>query len=102
MGLIISAYENSAYHIRFAAGGRISGRGARGDGHLWAGYGGVLAALGNRVSGSGVRYHLGMAYLQVGEKQLARVALKKALNIKDNFPEAEEAKKALRELHKDM
>ena len=42
-----------------------------------------------------VAYHLGMAYLQNGQKEEAKVALGKALQISKTFPGHEEAQKAL-------
>jgi tetratricopeptide (TPR) repeat protein len=45
-----------------------------------------------------VAFHLGMAYLQNGQKEEAKEALDKALQISERFPGSEEAKKALRQL----
>jgi tetratricopeptide (TPR) repeat protein len=40
-----------------------------------------------------VLYHLALAYDKNGEEELARVTVKKAISAKQDFPEAEEAKK---------
>jgi tetratricopeptide (TPR) repeat protein len=45
-----------------------------------------------------VHYHLGMAYLKVGNTQAAKETLTKALELGDSFTEVEEAKRALAEL----
>ncbi len=45
-----------------------------------------------------VRYHLGKAYLAVGRADEARAELREALNLSHDFPEAEEARRALQEL----
>ena len=42
-----------------------------------------------------VQYHLGMAYLQAGEKAKGRAALQRALALEPNFDGAAEARKAL-------
>jgi Flp pilus assembly protein TadD len=44
------------------------------------------------------RYHLGMAYLQAGEADKARRALRQALDLKADFDGAVDAKKALTDL----
>jgi tetratricopeptide (TPR) repeat protein len=46
-----------------------------------------------------VHYHLGMAYLKVGNTQAAKETLTKALELGDSFTEVEEAKRALAELY---
>lgn len=46
-----------------------------------------------------VHYHLGMAYLKAGNTPAAKESLTKALKLGDSFAEAEEAKRALAELH---
>ena len=46
-----------------------------------------------------VHYHLGMAYLKAGNTQAAKESLSKALKLGDSFSEAEEAKRALANLH---
>ena len=46
-----------------------------------------------------VHYHLGMAYLKAGNTQAAKESLTKALKLGDSFSEAEEAKRALADLH---
>lgn len=45
-----------------------------------------------------IRYHLGMAYYKKGEKALARQELKRALDMRDDFEGAEEARKTLANL----
>jgi tetratricopeptide (TPR) repeat protein len=45
-----------------------------------------------------VHYHLGMAYLKVGNTQAAKETLTKALKLGDSFTEVEEAKRALASL----
>ena len=42
-----------------------------------------------------VRYHLGMAYLKKGDTEKAKQELEKALELKDSFEGAQEAKEAL-------
>ena len=41
-------------------------------------------------------YHLGLAYLQTGDKRAARLALEQALKLKADFEGAEDARKVLR------
>jgi Flp pilus assembly protein TadD len=45
-----------------------------------------------------LRYHLGLAYLEMGEKEKAREALKTSLALSTNFPESEDARKLLNKL----
>ncbi len=45
-----------------------------------------------------VQYHLGMTYAKLGEKEKAREALNKALELDPKLPQAGEAKRALEEL----
>jgi Flp pilus assembly protein TadD len=47
---------------------------------------------------STVLYHLGLAFWKNGEKEKAIEALEKALKMKGDFPEREEAKKLLEEI----
>jgi tetratricopeptide (TPR) repeat protein len=49
-----------------------------------------------------VNYHLGMVYLQFGEREKAREYLSLAVNSKAGFSGLDKAKKALSELNKSM
>jgi tetratricopeptide (TPR) repeat protein len=49
-------------------------------------------------SNSSVAYHLGKTYLALDEKESARIALQKAIDITPDFPEADEVKSLLEEL----
>jgi uncharacterized protein HemY len=45
-----------------------------------------------------VHYHLGMAYSKVGDTNLAKGALQRALQLRKDFPGAEEAQQILAQL----
>jgi TolA-binding protein len=45
-----------------------------------------------------IHYHLGMTYYQLGKKEDAAAALKRSLQIDERFPDAQEARRVLREL----
>ena len=45
-----------------------------------------------------VHYHLGLAYLKKGEKDLGRQELERTLSLDENFDKIEELRKVLKEL----
>ncbi len=56
------------------------------------------ASAGKAPTEAVFQYHLGIAYMQIGEYDRAKQALTKALQLKDNFDGAAEARKALADI----